>query len=652
MVKKILKYCWLCLFFCLPLLGEEFLLSADEAVRVLATAPPWPTNCAIVSLSGLDKLTIEEQKGWQPGDEDFAQALSFGQAKKERQAELLEIYRNAENNFLEFTRARDDYNYRRYWARYGLYDTPEKPRLEVMDLPEDMPEEFRLFLEGLQRYYCDDLDAARELWERLLELPANRKVYCGNWARTLLAASYSEQDPYKALRGLEDIRKELQKKASPDPKLTACLLRCEASTYAAVTNYTQAMNCHFALNLLGFRNEDIIHHIANLIMQSDGADLTIAVKTPAVAAMTTWHAATLYSNPRLGTLDEVDKEAIARWLSALKREGRLEEVADIASLAAYRIGDEALVEVIYRLAKGFAAYAAWTMAKVKLARNRRQEAESDLAVVYFSFPNLDERLKNALGKELSYLYLSDGRYKESLSLFLATGDWQEAAYIAELVMTSGELERFVKERAAEKNKDEVQETRLRYLLARRLAREGKIRDAVAFFPRVMANNAERIRTALSIGEDLKLSKEERGAARADAARGIYYSGEPLFATENAPDWLSNEGREPRDYGLDRRFQSRLASLSSDEEKRVKLHAQIVPARELCLENAVSQVWLAVELLPNESDELAETLCEAGKWTENREPDVSKRFYEALLERCSSTRLGQEAQATRWFPKGE
>ena len=126
-------------------------------------------------------------------------------------------------------------------------------------------------------------------------------------------------------------------------------------------------------------------------------------------------------------------------------------------------------------------------------------------------------------------------------------------------------------------------------------------------------------------------------------------GMTLLKNDNA---LPNEGREPRDYGLDRRFQSKLASLSLDEEKRVKLHAQIVPARELCLENAVSQVWLAVELLPNESDELAETLCEAGKWTENREPDVSKRIYEALLERCSSTRLGQEAQATRWFPKGE
>lgn len=638
--------------FCLPLLGEEFLLSADEAVRILSFAPPWPTNSAIISLSGVDKLTPEEQRGWQPGDRDFAQALSFGQVKKERQEELLDVYRNAENNFLEFTRARDDYNYRRYWARYGLYDTPERPQLEPMEFPEDMPEEFRLFLEGLQCYYREDLDEARNLWQKLFALPANRKVYCGDWARTLLAASYSESEPYRALKGLEEIRKELRKKAAPDLKLTACLLRCEAGTYAAVTNYTQAMNCHFALNLLGFRNEDIIHHIANLILKSEDADLTIALKTPAVAAMTTWHAATLYSNPRLGTLDVVDKEAVARWLKALKKEGRLEEVADFAALAAYRIGDAALVEDAYRQAKGFAAYAAWTMAKVKLARGRRQEAESDLAVVYFSFPNLGERLRNALGRELSYLYLSDGRYKEALTIFLSAGDWPEAAYIAELVMTIGELERFTKERALEKNKDENQEARLRYLLARRLAREGKLKDAVPYFPRATALSAERIRTAISMGEDQNLPANERGVARADAARGIYYGGEPLFATENAPDWLSNEGREPRIFELDQRPQSSLAPLSSDEEKRVKLHSRSVPARELCLENAVSQVWLAVELLPNESDELAETLCEAGKWTENREPETARRFYETLLERCSTTRLGQEAQDIRWFPRAE
>ncbi|MBR4465629.1 hypothetical protein IKS38_03530 [bacterium] len=85
---------------------------------------------------------------------------------------------------------------------------------------------------------------------------------------------------------------------------------------------------------------------------------------------------------------------------------------------------------------------------------------------------------------------------------------------------------------------------------------------------------------------------------------------------------------------------------------MKLHAKRVPARQLCLENAVSQVWLAVELMPDNSDSLAELLSEAGHWTENRDLETSRKFYETLIRRCPSTALGQEAQNLRWFPQAE
>jgi hypothetical protein len=652
MVRKGSLYLAFCLMFTLAALGEEFLLSADEAARILSAVPPWPTNSAIIALSGSDKLPQEALTGWQPGDSEFAQALSFTQLKKDRQAELVEVYRRAENTFLEFTRARDDYNYRRYWARYGLYDQPEKPVLELMEFPPDMPEEFRFFLEGLQHYYRGDPESARELWDRVRELPANKKIYCENWARTLYADSYSESDPYRTIRDLEEIRKDLQKRSHLDPRLTACLLRCEASSYAAVTNYPQAMNRYFALNLLGFRREEMIHYIANLIMKSEGADLEIAAKNQAVAKMTTWHAATLYSNLRLGTLDIVDKEAIARWLRALKKEGRLEDVADFAAVAAYRIGDKELVEEAIKSARYMSPFAGWIMAKKKLSDGKRAEAESDLATLFFSFPNMAPELRNAIGRDLSFLYLSDQRYKEALKLSLLIDDWQEAAYIAEQVMTIKELEHYVKERELETIKDDQNGPRLKYLLARRLAREGDLKDAGPYFPRLAKANADQIMASLAIGRNTDLPAPERGSAIGDAARGIYYGGEPLFATESAPDWFSSEGREPRAYFQRYREQSSLAPVSEDEERRVKLHAKRIPARQLCLDNAVSQVWLAVELMPDNSDSLAELLSEAGHWTENRDLETSRKFYETLIRRCPSTALGQEAQNLRWFPQAE
>ncbi len=652
MVGKGSLYLALCLTFTLASFGGEFLLSADEAARILSSVPPWPTNSAIIALSGSDKLPNEALTGWQPGDSEFAQALSFTQLKKDRQAELAEVYRHAENAFLEFTRARDDYNYRRYWARYGLYDQPEKPALELMEFPPDMPEEFRFFLEGLQHYYSDNTAAARELWKKVEELPANKKIYCENWARTLNADSYSETDPYRTIRDLEEIRKELQKKTHQDPKLFACLLKCEANSYAAVTNYPQAMNCYFALNLLGFRREDMIHAIANLIMKSEGSDLELAAKNLAVAKMTTWHAATLYSNFRLGTLDIVDVEAIKNWLKALEKAGRLEDVADYAAVAAYRIGDDGLVEEAIRRARYMSPFAGWIMAKKKLSDGKRAEAESDLATLFFSFPEMMPELKNAIGRDLSFLYLSDQRYKEALKLSLSIDDWQEAAYIAEQVMTIKELEHYVKERELENPKDDRDTPRLKYLLARRLAREGDLKNAGPYFPRLAKANADQIMASLAIGRNTTLPASERGSAIGDAARGIYYGGEPLFATESAPDWFSSEGREPRSYFQRLREQSVLAPVSEDEEKRVRLHAKSVPARKLCLDNAVSQVWLAAELMPDDSETLAELLLEAGRWTENRDQDTSRKFYETLIRRCPSTPLGQKAQNLRWFPQAE
>ena len=191
--------------------------------------------------------------------------------------------------------------------------------------------------------------------------------------------------------------------------------------------------------------------------------------------MTTWHAATLYSNLRLGTLDIVDMEAIANWLKALKKEGRLEDVADLAAVAAYRIGDNGLIEDAIKSAKYMSPFAGWIMAKKKLSDGKRAEAESDLATLFFSFPNMTPELRNAIGRELSFLYLSDQRYKEALKLSLAVDDWQEASYIAEQVMTIKELEHYIKERELESPKDDINTPRLKYLLARRLAREGAVK---------------------------------------------------------------------------------------------------------------------------------------------------------------------------------
>ena len=44
------------------------------------------------------------------------------------------------------------------------------------------------------------------------------------------------------------------------------------------------------------------------------------------------------------------------------------------------------------------------------------------------------------------------------------------------------------------------------------------------------------------------------------------------------------------------------------------------------------------------------LWQAGTWLKSRDPKAADRFYKALVRRCGTTRLGQEADRLRWFPK--
>ncbi|HKH49774.1 MAG TPA: hypothetical protein VKM72_34400 [Thermoanaerobaculia bacterium] len=61
-------------------------------------------------------------------------------------------------------------------------------------------------------------------------------------------------------------------------------------------------------------------------------------------------------------------------------------------------------------------------------------------------------------------------------------------------------------------------------------------------------------------------------------------------------------------------------------------------------------WDAAGLLPDGSDQKARYLATAGTWLKARDADAARPFYKAILECCSSTKLGKEAQQVRWFPE--
>jgi len=66
--------------------------------------------------------------------------------------------------------------------------------------------------------------------------------------------------------------------------------------------------------------------------------------------------------------------------------------------------------------------------------------------------------------------------------------------------------------------------------------------------------------------------------------------------------------------------------------------------------AADLAWEAARLMPDDSPETADVLCEAGGWLKDRDPKAADRFYKALVRRCTQTPLGQAADEKRWFPQ--
>ncbi len=90
-------------------------------------------------------------------------------------------------------------------------------------------------------------------------------------------------------------------------------------------------------------------------------------------------------------------------------------------------------------------------------------------------------------------------------------------------------------------------------------------------------------------------------------------------------------------------------VSTDEQKRLVQHSE--PRKRFHYKYfAADLAWEAAELMPNESEQTARVLCEAGWWLADRDPKAADRFYKAMVRRCRSTPLGKQADQLRWFPR--
>ena len=409
-----------------------------------------------------------------------------------------------------------------------------------------------------------------------------------------------------------------------------------------------------------------------------------------------------YEEDKSGRL--VEQRTALVWLDAVESAGISEvEYASQFALAAYQAGRMDLAQRWVRRA-GDEPVAQWLQAKLFLRAGKIDEAAKLLAQVSRHFPQTppvisraktfaaslttkvcddhdDEHSYLSIGQqalgELGVLLLARREYAEALDALLRSSCWMDAAYVGERVMTTDELKDYVdrhwpavsaRRREAPyadgyrygENRSTLRQD-IRYLLARRLARDGRYAEAGKYYPEEWINSFGALVAALKTGRDVAMPPAKRAGALMCAAFITRTNGMELLGTELAPDWYIERGNFQEGVTWEQRAETRTNSLinvaSSDEIERGRAHHAVPEerwhyrdrAQQLKIE-AVGLFWDAAQLAPDNSDEAARLLIRGGTILERYDLDGADKFYKALVRRCGRTAFGQQADKLRWFPE--
>jgi len=330
------------------------------------------------------------------------------------------------------------------------------------------------------------------------------------------------------------------------------------------------------------------------------------------------------------------KAPVLIWLEAVEA-AKVKDVdsAEQLALAAYQAGEMATAQRWLGRARS-TPVAQWLKAKLFLRDGKVEEAAALLAQVCRAFPtDLSTDPANTAGTnapaggtlaaslflrngwcdwysspismarqvrgELGTLQLARRQFEEALDALLRSGYWMDAAYVAERVLTLDELKRFVDQRWPSQassarelrghSAEPVETTdscwgpahalsmpeRIRYLLARRLARASRMSEARNYYPDSWRPHFDKLSTALSDAERLELEHEKRAKACFEAARITRKFGLELAGTEVEPDWRIHGGNFEEGVTAASRVNSRTNNVlaASDEEiQRALKHAPI------------------------------------------------------------------------------
>jgi len=288
----------------------------------------------------------------------------------------------------------------------------------------------------------------------------------------------------------------------------------------------------------------------------------------------------------------------------------------------------------------------------------------------------DYTMQAWVGGDTGALLLMRNNFVQALDAFIKGGLRKDAGYVAERVLTTDELKRYADRMPPPPPAPRLDATGragagfvpaaddrtwLRYVLGRRLVREGRYAEAVPYIPPPYDRMLKKYIEALNKAEDDRVSRGVRASNLSTAAWLARYDGMELMGTEVAPDGYDTDGAFSDADLAAYRLTGTLSysdgrsdilkqqpSVSAVEMERLQDHAILPDIRYHYRIIATKLALRAAAFMNDNTEELADALNRAGRWSQDRDDKLANHCYDLIEKRCPQTKLGREVLANHWF----
>ena len=581
-------------------------------------------------------------------------------------------------------------------------DLPERP------LGEDFPVDVADYVEAARLHANGQTKDARKLWKSILERPPEEKKLRALWAAWMLAktsgnleeclAWYARVEAEAELGGTDVLGLRAAAKAWRGPRLE--------DPIKAIHMLFEAFSEGRHIVAV-----DLRRRTSFLVSSKDQELLAAAAGDPLVRKLVNLDLYAALDGPRQSWIGESpDPLGFEGWFAALERQGSAgaDGTARVA-WALYASGKYDDSRRWLALAEKVDPLTLWLQAKFNLrdgdtdaaARNlaeavRLRSGQPDWDPVnqysearwYDEAREIQSRRDGRLLAEEGVVSLAREDYVSSLDALSQAGYREDAAYIAENVVSTTSLIKYVRGKVHRQNADEDRDwkagqrnsgvepevgNRLRWVLARRLNREKRFVEAFEFLPPALVPMQKRYMALDRARRSGRYEGEARAAIVWEQALMHRHHGAELFSTEAGPDggardWSfpmmnltqarTREGGWTRDPGEWSRFISSklpehraVPPVSTDEMNRARRFGVENQRRFHYRYEAADLAWEAGKSLPANHPLLARLYNTAGRWLASSDPEAADRFYQAMVRRCAGTEEGKAAEEKRWFPGG-